>query len=176
MALNFNISPYFDDFDEKKNYHRILFRPGYAVQARELTQLQTQIQDQINKFGKNVFTNGTIVLGGGRLFENDLLSIQLNPAYSGAAINVQNFAGKTITGQTSGTTAYVKSVNDVTSSGDPKTLLVKITSGTAFQAGENIITSPGTAYSATIASGSPFNTAMGFSIDSGVFFVNGKFI
>ena len=33
---NYNISPYFDDFDETKNYHRILFRPGYAVQAREL--------------------------------------------------------------------------------------------------------------------------------------------
>ena len=78
MSLNFNISPYYDDFDETKNYHRILFRPGYAVQARELTQLQTQIQDQIKRFGKHIFTNGSIVVGGARLFDNELLSIKLN--------------------------------------------------------------------------------------------------
>ena len=35
------VFPYYDDFDEDKNFKRILFRPGYAVQARELTQLQT---------------------------------------------------------------------------------------------------------------------------------------
>ena len=38
-----------DDFDETKNYHRVLFRPGYAVQARELTQLQTALQAQIDR-------------------------------------------------------------------------------------------------------------------------------
>ena len=75
MAINFSIDPYYDDFDETKNYHRILFRPGYAVQARELTQLQTQLQDQINKFGKHVFVNGSLVLGGNRLFDLNCDSI-----------------------------------------------------------------------------------------------------
>ena len=74
MAINFNINPYYDDFNEAKGFHRILFRPGFAVQARELTQLQTELQDQINKFGKHIFVNGSVVLGGGRTFENDLLS------------------------------------------------------------------------------------------------------
>jgi hypothetical protein len=43
MALNtnFNVNPYYDDFDEDKLFLRMLFKPGYAVQARELTQLQT---------------------------------------------------------------------------------------------------------------------------------------
>ena len=41
QKTNLNAAPYYDDFDADKNYHRILFRPGYAVQARELTQLQT---------------------------------------------------------------------------------------------------------------------------------------
>jgi hypothetical protein len=50
MALNFNVDPYYDDFDPSKNYHRILFKPGYAVQARELTQSQTILQDQVTKF------------------------------------------------------------------------------------------------------------------------------
>ena len=29
--------PYYDDFDKTKNYLKILFKPGFAVQARELT-------------------------------------------------------------------------------------------------------------------------------------------
>ena len=53
MATNFNVSPYFDDFSEAKNFHRILFRPAFAVQARELTQLQTILQNQIERFGEH---------------------------------------------------------------------------------------------------------------------------
>jgi hypothetical protein len=43
MPINTDLSlaPYYDDFDPEKQYHRILFKPGYAVQARELTQLQS---------------------------------------------------------------------------------------------------------------------------------------
>jgi hypothetical protein len=175
MAINFNIEPYYDDFDDTKNYHRILFRPGYAVQARELTQLQTQLQDQIKKFGNHIFVNGTVVIGGGRSFENNLLSIKLNSSFSGATVNINNFAGKIITGSTSGTKAVVKSIADITTA-DPKTLLVKIISGSAFTAGENIVTSPGTAYTATIQSSSPFNTGMSFAIDSGVYYIDGKFV
>jgi len=176
MAINFDINPYYDDFDETKNYHRILFRPGYAVQARELTQLQTQIQDQIKKFGKHVFVNGSIVLGGGRLFDTQLMSIKINSTYSGQTVKLSNFLGKTIIGADSKTQAVVKAVTDLNAAGDPKTLLVSIISGTTFNLGENITTSSGTAYTATIYSASAFNNAMGFSIDSGVFFVDGKFV
>jgi len=175
MALNFNTNPYYDDFDDTKNYHRILFRPGYAVQARELTQLQTQLQDQVDRFGRHIFTNGSIVTGGARLFDNNLLSIKLASTYSGTTVNINNFLGKTITGQTSDTIAIVKSVADITST-DPKTLLVKIISGTEFTAGENIVTSGDTVYTATIQNSSAFNNAMAFSIDSGIFFVDGKFV
>jgi hypothetical protein len=56
--------PYWDDFDESKNYHRILFKPGYSVQARELTQLQTALQAQIDKYGQWAFNNGSRVIGG----------------------------------------------------------------------------------------------------------------
>ena len=60
---NYNIQPYYDDFDETKNYHRVLFRPGYAVQARELTQLQTALQAQIDRYGQYAFKDGSRVLG-----------------------------------------------------------------------------------------------------------------
>ena len=38
---DFNLSPYFDDFSESKNFTEFSFRPAFAVQARELTQSQT---------------------------------------------------------------------------------------------------------------------------------------
>ena len=63
MAIDFNTDPYYDDFSESSNYYRILFKPGRAVQARELTQLQTILQNQITKFGKIVSAeNGPMVV------------------------------------------------------------------------------------------------------------------
>ena len=61
--LNLNTYPYYDDFDLNKNFHRVLFKPGYAVQARELTQLQTVLQDQIKRFGDNIFKEGSVISG-----------------------------------------------------------------------------------------------------------------
>lgn len=56
-------TPYFDDYDVTKNFHRVLFKPSVAVQARELTQLQTILQNQIERFGDNIFRTGTIING-----------------------------------------------------------------------------------------------------------------
>lgn len=63
LETNFNISPYFDDYDEEKNFHRVLFRPAVPVQARELTQLQTILQNQVERFGDNIYKQGTIIKG-----------------------------------------------------------------------------------------------------------------
>jgi len=63
----YNNAPYFDDFQLKdnnnetpndKNYLRILFQPGFAVQTRELNQLQSILQNQINQFGLGFFKDG----------------------------------------------------------------------------------------------------------------------
>lgn len=63
INTNLNEAPYFDDFDIEKKYYRVLFKPAYAVQARELTQLQTILQNQIEQFGDNIFKEGSIVKG-----------------------------------------------------------------------------------------------------------------
>jgi hypothetical protein len=65
MPINtdLNISPYHDDYNAGKKYYRILFKPSTAVQARELTQLQTMLQMQIERFGNNIFKEGSIVEG-----------------------------------------------------------------------------------------------------------------
>ena len=61
INTNLNQAPYFDDFDQENQYYRVLFKPGFAVQARELTQLQTQLQNQVEQFGDNIFKEGRIV-------------------------------------------------------------------------------------------------------------------
>lgn len=60
--LDLNIAPYRDDFVEQKKFYKILFRPGRSVQARELTQLQSILQNQIARFGGNIFKQGSQVL------------------------------------------------------------------------------------------------------------------
>ena len=65
MPINtdLNIAPYFDDFDVEKQFYKILFKPAYAVQARELTQLQTILQNQVEQFGDNIYQEGSIIKG-----------------------------------------------------------------------------------------------------------------
>lgn len=65
QQTDLNVAPFFDDYDETKNFHRVLFRPGKAAQARELTQAQTILQDQINRLGRHLFQEGSVVVPGG---------------------------------------------------------------------------------------------------------------
>ena len=64
LTTDFNVYPYYDDYDDNKEFYRILYKPGYAVQARELTQSQTILQDQITKFADNIFKQNSPVTGG----------------------------------------------------------------------------------------------------------------
>lgn len=77
MALDFNIEPFFDDYSEDNKFHRILFRPGYAVQARELTQLQTILQEQIRRHGDHIFKEGSLVIPGQISFDLGVSYIKL---------------------------------------------------------------------------------------------------
>lgn len=63
MSLNLNSAPYYDDFDANKNYQRVLFKPGVAVQARELTQLQTILSDQLGQLSSYTLKDGAIISG-----------------------------------------------------------------------------------------------------------------
>ena len=73
MAIKFNVEPYYDDFETatavdglspKEKYYKVLFRPGHAVQGRELTQLQSILQNQVTQFGKHFFEEGSMVIPG----------------------------------------------------------------------------------------------------------------
>ena len=141
MALetNLNQSPYFDDFDETKNFHRVLFRPGYAVQARELTQLQTILQNQIERFGDEILVDGTIVTGAAVRIDNiDFVKLRDKDANNRVLLLTDFFSGgvvanATVTGTTSGMTAQLIDVAEGSEANDPNflSLFVKYTnSGT----------------------------------------------
>jgi len=175
LNTNFNVNPYYDDFDEAKKFLRLLFKPGYAVQARELTQLQTLLQSQISRFGNNVFKNGSLVTGGQTFLQNATY-LKLDTDYSGLAVSVTNFNGKTITDSTGTKRGEVVVVYDADSgTGDPKTLLVKQIYGTAFASGDKISTvETAPAYANVSTSG--VGTGQTFSVNDGVFYYDGFFI
>jgi len=96
LEINLNTPPYFDDFNENNDFHRILFRPSTAVQARELTQLQSILQNQVEKFGKHIFVDGSVIEGCALYFDNKYSYVKILDNYSnGAAIGTLSvFADK----------------------------------------------------------------------------------
>ena len=113
---DFNLSPYFDDFDEAKKFHRILFRPGFAVQARELTQLQTILQNQIERFGRHIFKEGSMVIPGEINVDNQINFIKLENTFNEVSVTtyLTQFKDKIITGATSGVKAVVNDTSECT--------------------------------------------------------------
>ena len=76
---DFNLSPYYDDYTESKNFHRILFRPAFAVQARELTQSQSILQNQVERVSAHLFEKGAIdkKLSSNKIIDNKINNEQV---------------------------------------------------------------------------------------------------
>ena len=195
QKTNLNINPYYDDFDSEKNFYKVLFKPGYPVQARELTSLQSILQDQIQKFGSFVFKDGSVVSPGGLTYDNEFYSVKLNAKNLGVDVSVyiKSFLGKTIIGQTSGTSASVRfvalpdgdNVEDLTiyvkyKDSDNNNEFKQFVDGEFLYAEENI-----TYGNTTISAGTNFAslislnataTGSAASINQGTYFVRGFFV
>jgi hypothetical protein len=182
MAVDLNINPYYDDFDEFKNFHQLLFRPGYAVQARELTQLQSIISDQIKKFGNHIFQQGSIVVPGNSFADLYTPYIKLETAYNSQPVDGSQFVGKVVVGNTSDVRAIVRAYEPATST-DPLTLYLSYLSGggtngefSTFQPTEEIFDESNTTTRATVKTTTPSGYGSLAFIKTGVFFVNGRFV
>jgi len=101
---------YRDDFRDSDHYHRILFNGGKVLQSRELTQLQTIIQKEIERFGQNIFKEGAAVLGGGITLDNRYEFIKLDTSVNTLPGSAQTLEGTIITGSTSGVQAEILEV------------------------------------------------------------------
>ena len=104
QKTNLNISPYYDDFDKNDNFYKVLFKPGFPVQARELTSLQSILQNQVESFGSHMFKEGSMVIPGGITFDDEYYSIKLNSEHLGIPISlyIDKLVGLRLTGQNSG--------------------------------------------------------------------------
>ena len=118
---DFNLSPYYDDFSEDKKFHRVLFRPAFAVQARELTQSQTQLQNQVERVSDHLFEKGAMIIPGEIGYDLNYYSIILS-AKSNSTL--ADYNGVELTGATTGLVARVVGVSAADGT-DPDTLFVK---------------------------------------------------
>ena len=109
QETNLNVSPYFDDFDANKDFYKVLFKPGYPVQARELTTLQSTLQNQVEQFGKNIFKEGSRVYGGQLIYNNPIYAVEVESTFNGAPISLyfDQLLNKKIKGANSGVTAII---------------------------------------------------------------------
>jgi hypothetical protein len=182
MAINYNINPYYDDFDPNKNFHRILFKPGYAVQARELTQSQTILQNQISNFAASIYSQNTPVSGGKVTTNLNCYYLKLNTTYNNSSITAANFLNKKITNDAGSIIAQVIATTEATGNalvaGDPPTLVITYLSGNQFKDTQVLYISDGvTSYPAATLIGTDItqSTCTGSSstasISAGVFWV-----
>ena len=175
MPLNFNVQPYWDDFDPSKNYHRILFKPGFAVQARELTQSQTILQNQISSFADNIFKQNSPVTGGQVTTNLGCFYIKLLDSFNGLATDVDIFLDKTIQDATGSIVAKVIAVaptTGLTGVGDPNTLILSYKSGNQFTSNSLIfITGTGTPNQVSPDANSAGKSSTA-SISNGVFYLS----
>jgi len=195
QKTNLNVSPYFDDFDANKNFHKVLFKPGFPVQARELTTLQSILQNQVESIGNHFFKDGSVIIPGSIAYDPLYYSLKINAEHLGVDVllYISELVGKRITGEISGVTASIINYSVPPDDGvDSLTLYVKyISSGESFESqlfgdGENLKISDSVTYgnttinqNNTVASTVDFSsTAIGsaVSMNEGIYFIRGIFV
>jgi hypothetical protein len=194
QETNLNRTPYFDDFDPNKDFHKVLFKPGYSVQARELTTLQSILQNQIEKFGNHFFKEGSRVIPGAVTYSFNYRSVQIENEFLGLPVSLykQELIGKRIRGSVSGVSAKITNVEDNTDNGNIILFIDYEESGNNFSDsifinGENLVTlsditfgisniiTTGEEFAKTINSNS---TSIGSAvfISEGIYFTRGYFV
>lgn len=171
------VFPYYDDFSEDKGFYRILFRPGYAVQARELTQLQTILQNQIERFGRHIFTNGSMVLGGEVYFPpNNYSTINLNPTFANTAIDVNAFDKKLIVSTDEANTIQFRVLNVTTATAtDPPALFGNYITNQRFDDNQTFVIKNDDVFANTAVANNA-GTSRFAGIKDSIFFYNGYFV
>lgn len=107
--LNLARAPYYDDFDGSRNYLKVLFRPGRPVQTRELNQIQSILQNQVERFANHIFKNGSRVSNARASYApKSYARLDDISPWTSLSLDIRYFTeGTTIIGQTSGISAVV---------------------------------------------------------------------
>ncbi len=187
--INTAANPYYDDFSAAKGFHKILFKPKYAVQARELTQLQTILQEQIKRFGDHVFKNGSVVIPGNSTVDVESVFLKIQPSFAGNALALATFDQVEISNEYGVRARITKTIPAENS--DPITFFVKYVRGSddgnrvRFERNQVLTVVNSTtgipyatdSYKCQIEDSDTF-TGLGSiaHLNTGVFYINGKFV
>ena len=182
----FNINPYYDDFSADKGFLRVLFKPGYAVQARELTQIQSILQDQLSTVGNYLFKDGSRIVGGGMSVRNS--SYIMVDVGTGSALNTltvdqyPNLVGGMLSYSDATYNVQAKIVHYLAPEDDGNLILVvDFISGSSFPYGGCVFTKEDVTYSLTLVSsdiaGYPTSGDCKLvTVSDGLFYVDGFFV
>jgi len=196
QKTNLNISPYYDDFNKEDNFYKVLFKPGQPVQARELTTLQSQFQNQIESFGSHIFKEGSMVIPGNINYDNQYYSVRVNENHLGipVALYLDKLIGLRLRGEKSGiilsidsyqNVGYETDVSDLTiyvqylESGDDNSIS-ELTDGEqliveeSFVYGNTPVNEGETVLNLVSSNASAIGSAVG--IQAGVYFIRGTFV
>ena len=196
QETNLNVAPYFDDFDPQSNYYKVLFKPAYPIQARELNNLQSILQNQVEDMGTHFFKEGAKVIPGQLTYLPNFYAIQIESEFLGIPVSLylDQLVGKKITGAKSGVTAEVVTyITDQESNTGNYTLYVDYhesstsdNSTQTFFDDENLITTDNISFETTfISAGEGFARTLteganrvgaAFAMGAGVYFLRGHFV
>lgn len=123
VIKNTFLTTYRDDWKDSDNYHRILFNNGRSLQARELTQMQTILQNQVTKSGDFLFKDGSPISGGQINLSTAAEYVKLNTAVYELPTDLATIRGDIFTGATSGIKVRINRIVEAEGT-DPATLYV----------------------------------------------------
>jgi hypothetical protein len=195
QETNLNTSPYFDDFDPNKGYYKALFNPSRPVQARELNNIQSILQNQVEQFGKHIFKEGSVVIPGQIGYDNPIYAVEVQSEFNGVPISLyfDKLVGVKVRGQTTNVTAEIFYIlTDIESERNNYTLYLRyLESGgvnfdtSLFVDGETLLTeTPVTYGNFTIQPGQGIcnlisvnanSKGSSVSVADGIYFVRGYF-
>ena len=173
--------PYFDDYDESKQFHRILHLPKTPVQTRELNQVQSVFQTQIERLASGAYVEGKAVRGGEQSFANNVVSLQLvrdENIDTASFIDAETGLGVVANGATSGARARV--VQFSRQPGETYTgVIVAPMNSRTFTSGESVTFETGTVPTPTMLTSPELvvtRPACVYSVREGVFFLRGMLV
>ena len=153
QKTNIKAAPYFDDYDSSKDFYKVLFRPSYPVQGRELNTLQSILQNQVESYGKYRFKQGDLVVPGEVGLNKRLDFVKLS-SVSEVAVNVDGeiiyqkydidgLINQKVSGLSSGVTALILAVSKQTENNNDTLYVKYLTAGTSgdeetFRQGETL--------------------------------------
>jgi len=176
---------YKDDYRDSDNYHRILFNAGRALQARELTQMQTIIQNEIERFGSNIFREGAIVRAGNITLNTTYEFVKLDTTVNPLPDDLTTLVGLELTVKAPNPQIKFKVLQVVSAAnGDPATLYVRYTDTSAGTAGADAVRVPNGAELESVSLGSDLKVASTdatgrgttVSTEAGDYYVQGHFV